>query len=158
MRPLLAALALMAIMTGAAPLGAIGVDVPLADPVLEHRARTVHKLLRCLVCQNQSIDDSNADLARDLRQIVRERIQAGDSDQEAIAFVVARYGDWVLLDPPFKATTWALWLGPPVVLLLAGLGVGIYLRRRRPLVPPSPLSAAEAARLKRIVGAGRHPP
>ena len=89
----------------------------LADPALEARARGISRELRCLVCQNQSIDDSNADLARDLRRVVRERLQAGDSDPAVIGYVTARYGDFVLLTPPFKAATWALWLGPPAVLI-----------------------------------------
>ena len=88
--------------------GAVAVDKPLDDPALEARAREIHKELRCLVCQNQSIEDSNADLARDLRQLVRERLAAGDSDEEVLSFVVARYGDWVLLTPPVQGNTMLL--------------------------------------------------
>jgi cytochrome c-type biogenesis protein CcmH len=105
----------------------------LDDPVLEQRARTISKQLRCLVCQNQSIDESNADLARDLRIIVRERLVAGDSDDEVIGFVVSRYGDWVLLKPPFKPSTWVLWLGPIGIAGLAGLMYWGFYRRQRPL-------------------------
>ncbi len=95
----------------------------LEDPVLEQRAREISKGLRCLVCQNQAIDESDADLARDLRVLVRERLVAGDSDEEAIDFIVSRYGDWVLLNPPFKLTTLALWLGP---LGIVGFAVIFY--------------------------------
>ena len=96
----------------AVPAGAVEPDEMLADAALEARARAVSATLRCLVCQNQSIDDSNAPLARDLRILVRERLSAGESNEAAIAFVVARYGDFVLLKPPFKPTTWLLWLAP----------------------------------------------
>jgi cytochrome c-type biogenesis protein CcmH len=92
----------------------------LADPALEARARALSQELRCLVCQNQSIDDSNADLAHDLRVLVRERLVAGDSDANVLAYLTSRYGDYVLLRPPVKPATWALWFGPPA-LLLAGL-------------------------------------
>ena len=95
------------------------IDVPLEDPAKERRAKAIFKLLRCLVCQNQSIDDSNAGLARDLRVLVRQLLKTGDSDDQAIGYIVERYGDWVLLDPPFKATTVALWLGPLAMFLLA---------------------------------------
>jgi cytochrome c-type biogenesis protein CcmH len=96
----------------ASPAGAVLPDEMLTDLVLEARARDISKNLRCLVCQNQSIDDSDADLARDLRIIVRERLVAGDSDGAVIGFVVDRYGDFVLLNPPFKASTYVLWIGP----------------------------------------------
>lgn len=90
----------------------------LADPALEARAREVGKELRCVVCQNQSIDDSNAELAGDMRVLVRERIMAGDSNDAVMAYMVERYGDFVLLDPPFKASTYVLWVGPPVIAVL----------------------------------------
>ncbi|HEY9163451.1 MAG TPA: cytochrome c-type biogenesis protein [Magnetovibrio sp.] len=90
----------------------------LADPALEARAREVGKHLRCVVCQNQSIDDSNAELAGDMRVLVRERIMAGDSNEAVMAYMVDRYGDFVLLDPPFKASTYVLWFGPPVIAVL----------------------------------------
>ena len=124
----------------------------LDDPVLEARAREVSKGLRCLVCQNQSIDDSNADLARDLRQIVRERVAAGDSDAEAVNFLVSRYGDWVLLNPPFKPGTLVLWLGPLALLLLAAGVTFAYLRRqRRPAAAPAALSEDERRRLEALL-------
>ena len=103
-----------------APAWAVNPDEVLADPVLEKRAREISKGLRCLVCQNQSIDDSDADLAKDLRIIVRNRLKAGDSDNAVVDYVVARYGDFVLLKPPFKGTTLVLWLGPAVI---GGLGL-----------------------------------
>ena len=106
-------------------------DEIMDDPALEERARALSKELRCLVCQNQSIDDSDADLARDLRRIVRERLLAGDSDDEIIAYVTQRYGDFVLLRPPVKPSTWGLWYGPPAIFVLAAIAIGAYLRHRR---------------------------
>jgi cytochrome c-type biogenesis protein CcmH len=103
----------------------------LADPALENRARVISRDLRCLVCQNQSIDDSNAPLAADLRRLVRERLRSGDSDAQVVHFVTERYGDYVLLRPPVQPNTYFLWLAPPVLL---GLGVGtvaLFLRRKR---------------------------
>jgi cytochrome c-type biogenesis protein CcmH len=130
-------------------------DEILADPVLEQRARDLSKQLRCLVCQNQSIDDSDAELAHDLRQIVRERLKAGDSDEQIIAFLTARYGDFVLLRPPVKPATWGLWFGPFAVVVVAGIGLGLYLRRRRAAAPPPPpLSDEERARLEALLGEG----
>jgi cytochrome c-type biogenesis protein CcmH/NrfF len=120
----------------------------LADPALEARARDLSKGLRCLVCQNQSIDDSDADLARDLRIILRERLTAGDSDAQVIAFLTARYGDFVLLRPPVKPETYALWFGPVAVLLLAVAGVAMWLRRRGAApAEPAPLTQDEQTRL-----------
>jgi cytochrome c-type biogenesis protein CcmH len=120
--------------------------------VLEQRARNLGRQLRCLVCQNQSIDDSDAELARDLRQIVRERLVAGDSDQEIIAFLTARYGDFVLLRPPVKPATWGLWFGPLAVLVVAAGGIAVYLRRRSPRdAAGAPLSAEERARLDALM-------
>ena len=110
-------------------------EKPLSDPALERRALALYREIRCLVCQNQSIAESNAGLARDLRQLVRERIGAGASDAQVIAYLVERYGDWVLLQPPFKAATWALWFAPVAVLLLAGLGVFAWYRRSRAIAP-----------------------
>ncbi len=131
-------------------------DEVLDDPALEERARALAKELRCLVCQNQSIDDSDADLARDLRQIVRERLLAGDSDDDIIAYVTARYGDFVLLRPPVKPSTWILWYGPPVIFVIAGIGMLLYIRRRRhgddePVHPPQQLSPSEQAKLDRLL-------
>ena len=122
----------------------------LADPALEARARDISRELRCLVCQNQSIDDSNADLARDLRVLVRERLQAGDSDRAVIGYVTARYGDFVLLRPPFKPETWALWLGPPA-LLIAGFVAWFMFVRRRGAVAETPLSDDEQRRVASLL-------
>lgn len=130
----------------------------LDDPALEKRARALGKQLRCLVCQNQSIDDSDADLARDLRMIVRERLVAGDSDAEIRAFMVERYGDWVLMKPPVKPKTYVLWFGPAAILLIAGAGVAVFLRRQRRAgagvgggPASTPLNDEERARLKRLL-------
>jgi cytochrome c-type biogenesis protein CcmH len=155
MRHLLGVLCLLACLLGAGAgvQAATNPDEILADPVLEQRARSLSKELRCLVCQNQSIDDSDADLARDLRRIVRERLVAGDSDGEIVAFLTARYGDFVLLKPPVEPATWGLWFGPALVLLGAGAGIALYLRRRRSSGPPlPPLSAEERRRLERLLG------
>jgi cytochrome c-type biogenesis protein CcmH len=123
----------------------------LADPALEARARTISQEIRCLVCQNQSIDDSNADLAHDLRVLVRERLKAGDSDQQVKDYLVARYGDFVLLNPPFELKTVILWLWP-LLLLLLGVGIiALGARRRRRLVAPAPLSEHERRRLAELM-------
>ncbi len=142
----------------AQPVLAIGPDEILDDPVLEIRARSISKHLRCVVCQNQSIDDSNAEIARDMRLIVRERLVAGDSDDEAISYLVSRYGDYVLLQPPFKAATLPLWLGPPILVLFVGFLV--IVRTRRKLVQSAKSSAgsnshsaADAKRLDAIISA-----
>ena len=153
MKPLgwLVALALAAAMVGP-PAAAQFVETPLADPALETRARAINKELRCLVCQNQSIDASNAGLAGDMRAIVRERIVAGDSDSAIIDFFVARYGDWVLLEPPFKARTLVLWLGPFAVLALGASAVLVLrLRRRGQSRAAAPLSEEERQRLERLL-------
>lgn len=111
------------------PAGAVQPDEILDDPVLEARARDISQNLRCLVCQNQSIDDSNADLARDLRVIVRQRLVAGDSDDEVIQYLVDRYGDYVLLRPPVMGSTYFLWFGPFAILLVAGGALLLAARR-----------------------------
>jgi cytochrome c-type biogenesis protein CcmH len=148
----LAMLALASLLS--APAFAVMPDEKLADPAMEARAREISKELRCLVCQNQSIDDSNADLARDLRVLVRERLVAGDSNDQVLAYVTDRYGDFVLLRPPLKSYTLVLWAGPFAVLLVAGLGTAVYLRRRRQEVEASagiPLSDDEEARLQALL-------
>jgi cytochrome c-type biogenesis protein CcmH len=142
------------LLVGSAALAAPTPDEVLEDPDLEARARALAKELRCLVCQNQSIDDSDADLARDLRQIVRERLVAGDSDEEIIDFVTARYGDFVLLRPPVKPATWGLWYGPLGIFVIAGIAVAFYLRGRRDEgegQEPEQLSADEQAKLDRLL-------
>jgi cytochrome c-type biogenesis protein CcmH len=145
-----------AVMLGlaAAPALAVEPGERLADPALEARARKLSQELRCLVCQNQSIDDSNAELARDLRLIVRERLQAGDTDPQVLAFVEARYGEFVLLRPPFKLHTLLLWLGP--LLLLAGT-VFLLARHARARATSAreqaaPLTAGEQKRLDELLG------
>ena len=140
-----ALLGLLLALTLMGPAWAVDPSERLADPVLEARARTLGKSLRCLVCQNQSIDDSNADLAHDLRVLVRERLTAGDSDAQVLAFLQARYGDYVLLKPPVDPATWVLWFGPAAVLAI-GVGV-LVIRRRRLPAAPIPLSPEERARL-----------
>jgi cytochrome c-type biogenesis protein CcmH len=140
---------LLAVVTSSA--FAIGPDEMLTDPALEARARHIGQSLRCLVCQNQSIDDSEASLARDLRVLVRERVVAGDSDQAVIDYVVSRYGDFVLLSPPVKPETWLLWFGP--LLLIAGAGTAIVLRaRRKRTITEAPLSPDEEAAVARLIG------
>ena len=123
----------------------------LADPVQEERARAISKNLRCMVCQNQSIDDSDAELAGDLRAVVRDRIEAGDTDEEVYDYVVARYGDFVLMTPRFGPATWALWLGPALVLLIGGGVVLFVIRRHRTRPVESGLSAEEEARLATLL-------
>ena len=130
---------------------AVQPDEVLPDPALEARAREISRHLRCLVCQNQSIDDSDAPLARDLRLLVRERLQAGDSDQQVYDFLTARYGDFVLLRPPVKPSTWLLWFGPAVVLLLGGVALVFWFRRRPVAVEQAPISEAERAQLNRLL-------
>jgi cytochrome c-type biogenesis protein CcmH len=137
------------IVLAAAPAQAVRPDEMLADPVAEARAREVSRDLRCLVCRNQSIDDSDADLAHDLRVLVRERIKEGDSNDQAIAFIRARYGDFVLLRPPFAIGTALLWGGPLLVLLLGGVAVARFYRRREEATPP--LSPDEQQRLSAVL-------
>jgi cytochrome c-type biogenesis protein CcmH len=138
------------LMLLAGPALAVLPSERLADPALEARARALSLELRCQVCQNQSIDDSNAPLAADLRRLVRERLVAGDSDAGVLDYVVRRYGDYVLLRPPMREDTALLWFGPLAILVLGGAGAFVYLRRRKPAAE-APLSAEEEARLKAIV-------
>ena len=135
----------------AVPALAVQPDERLADPVLEARARALSRELRCVVCQNESIDESNATLARDLRLLLRARLAAGDTDAQASEFLVARYGDFVLLRPPVRADTWLLWFGPPALLLAGGAFTVRALRRRARAAAPPPLSPAEQARLDRLL-------
>jgi cytochrome c-type biogenesis protein CcmH len=149
-----AALALMIALTLSGPALAVNPDEQLADPALEARAVAISRELRCVVCQNQSIDDSDASLAADLRVLLRERLLAGDTDKQAKAYIVARYGDYVLLNPPFRLETLALWLGPLAALLAGGLTIAFYLRRRDDPAagPATPLTVEEEARLKSLLG------
>jgi cytochrome c-type biogenesis protein CcmH len=109
---------------------ALAQEAQLADPQLEQRARDLSREIRCVVCQSQSVADSDADIAKEVRVIIREQIAAGKSDREIQDYLVARYGDFVLFDPPFKASTYVLWLGPFAILLLAAIGVAVFFRRR----------------------------
>ena len=133
----------------AAPALAVQPDEMLADKALEVRARGLSEGLRCVVCQNQSIDESDAPLARDLRVVVREQLTLGKTDAEIMAYVVARYGNFVLLKPPVEPATWVLWLGPFAVLIIGGGAVALWSRRRRGADAP-PLSAAEIAEIERL--------
>lgn len=119
----------LALFLGLAGAFAVEPEEMLEDPVLEERAREISQNLRCVVCQNQSIDDSSAPLARDLRLIIREHLLAGDSNEEVIAFVVDRYGDFVLLRPPLQGDTYFLWFGPLIIFLAGGVLVFYYFRR-----------------------------
>jgi cytochrome c-type biogenesis protein CcmH len=143
------------LLIAATPAFAVLPSERLADPALEARARALSQELRCLVCQNQSIDDSAADLAHDLRVIVRERLTAGDSDQQVLAYLTSRYGDYVLLKPPVKPATYLLWFGPPALLLAGGLAILAAQRRRRAAAAdPAPLSPAERERLDKMLKDG----
>lgn len=142
MRRILLIASLLAALAG--PAAAVNPDEQLADPALEARAGKLSRELRCVVCQNQSIDDSDATLARDLRIILRERIAAGDTDAQAVDFIVQRYGSFVQLKPPLRADTLALWFGPLAVLLLGGAGAYAYMRARGPQRAGA-LSTAEEA-------------
>jgi len=146
-------LALLILLALAAPAAAVQPDEVLDDPALEARARALSQGLRCLVCRNENIDESNADLARDLRLLVRERLMAGDSDAEVIAYLVDRYGEYVLLEPPATGSTLILWVAGPALLVAALGGAAVYLRRRRAGADaaPAPLSDDERARLAEIL-------
>ena len=133
--------------------GAIGAKEaqPNEDPKIEQRMRALTEQLRCLVCQNETLADSRADLAEDLRREIREQIKAGKDDKEIIAFLTARYGDFVLYNPPVKMTTYLLWFGP-FILLVAGTGVLYrYLKRRRELISDEPLTADQRKRAEEIL-------
>ena len=135
----------------AAPAYAVQPDEILDDPALEARAREISKQLRCLVCRNENIDDSHASLARDLRLLVRERMLAGDSDDETIDYVVDRYGEFVLLNPRMSGSNLIIWLSGPALLLLGGAGAWLFMRRRA-AAPPAPagLTEEEAKRIAEL--------
>jgi len=158
MHRLLKLIVVLLALTAAVPAVAVQPDEVLADATLEARARALSKDLRCMVCQNQSIDDSDAPLARDLRILVRERLQAGDSDQQVIDFLVARYGEFVLLKPRFSPHTALLWLGPATLLVIGGFGLFVLARRyqvrarsQRVIPSEAKLTPAEEARLAEIL-------
>jgi len=142
-------LALLMVLLLSVPALAVRPDEMLADPALEARARTLSEGLRCLVCQNQSIDDSDADLAHDLRVLVRERLTAGDSDQAVLDYVVARYGEYVLLNPVVAPHTILLWVTAPVVLVIGGIAVFLGARRKR-LAGQAVLTDDEARALEEL--------
>ncbi|CUX26321.1 Cytochrome c-type biogenesis protein cycL precursor [Agrobacterium deltaense Zutra 3/1] len=145
------ALLLTLIFAAASPAFAFNPDEVLKDPVLEQRARNLTSQLRCMVCQNQSIDDSNAELARDLRVLVRERLVEGDSDKAVIDYVVSRYGEFVLLKPRLSLRTVLLW-GAPIGLTLAGIfAVFVFSRRRASQEQPQKLSADEEERIRNLI-------
>jgi cytochrome c-type biogenesis protein CcmH len=141
-------------MAVAAPAFAVNPDEILANPALEARARELSKGLRCLVCQNQSIDDSDAGLAKDLRVLLRERLTAGDSDEQAVAYIVNRYGNFVLLKPPLQWNTALLWFAPLLLMLLAGGGFYSYVRRGTVTPEPAALNAEDEARLAQLLQDG----
>ena len=146
-------LALVCLLLAVAPLRAVEPGEMLADPVLEGRARALSSELRCLVCQNQSIDDSGAPLAKDLRLLVRERLTAGDSDAQVRSYLVDRYGDFILLKPPLRLGTLLLWGAPLLVLLGGGLAMLLAVRRRSTQpVATAELSGEEKAELDRLLG------
>ncbi|SDW98776.1 cytochrome c-type biogenesis protein [Litoreibacter albidus] len=132
---------------------AVEPDEVLSDPVLEDRARAISANVRCVVCQNEPIDSSNAGVARDLRVLIRERLVAGDTDQEIYDFLVLRYGDFVLFKPPFKPSTYALWLSPFAILLIGGVAVAVSLSRRprKPASKDTHLSAEEETDLAKLM-------
>ena len=151
-RAVLVSLALaLSIAMGPQILHAVTPDEVLDDPVLEERARGLSAQLRCMVCRNESIDESNADLARDMRLLVRERLVAGDSDEEVIAFLVARYGEYVLLTPTATGANLVLWLAAPAMLLFGGGIAALYLRSRAKPKPPGALSDDEKKRLAELL-------
>ena len=142
--------ALLFVLLSALPALAVRPDEMLADPALEARAKSISLGLRCLVCQNQSIEDSDADLAHDLRVIVRERLTAGDTDQQAVDYIVARYGEYVLLNPVMAPHTLLLWIAAPAVLLVGGVAVFFAARRKRSVVTGGTLTEAEARALEEL--------
>ncbi len=143
-------LALIVLVAGAVmPAGgarAVTPDEMLQDPALEARAREISKNLRCVVCRNQNIDDSNAELAHDFRVLLRERLKAGDTDEEAVAWLVDRYGDYILLAPPLNAMTFLLWAGPALLLIIAAGGFWLSLRARARAEDPGPVQISESDR------------
>ncbi|WP_315719308.1 MULTISPECIES: cytochrome c-type biogenesis protein [unclassified Bradyrhizobium] len=160
MRRVLSALAFALLLLAAPAAHAVQPDEVMSDAAKEQRARALSRELRCMVCQNQSIDDSDAPLARDLRLLVRERLAAGDSDNQVLDFLVARYGQFVLLKPRFERQTLLLWLLPPVLLLGGGLALWWQVRRRgqRGAEVTPKLTAEEEARLAALMAAEKQPP
>ena len=152
MKPAVIIPALLAAVLSASPACAVQPDEILADPIKEARARELSKDLRCMVCQNQSIDDSDAPLARDLRLLVRERITNGDSDEEVLNYIVSRYGEFVLLKPRFSVKTLLLWGAPVLLILAGGISLIVFARKRAGRPTGSRLTAEEQARLDELLG------
>jgi cytochrome c-type biogenesis protein CcmH len=144
-------LLVLALMTAAAPAFAVNPDEVLSDPALEARARTLSSELRCMVCQNQSIDDSNADLAKDLRLLVRERITDGDSDEQVLNYIVSRYGEFVLLKPRVSVRTLLLWGAPVLLILAGGASLVVFARKRAGKPTGSKLTAEEQTKLAELL-------
>jgi cytochrome c-type biogenesis protein CcmH len=148
MRSLVAALLLLLTLAGSAV--AVEPDEMLKDPAQEARAEALGRQLRCPVCKTESIEESDADFTKDLRKVVREQIAAGKSDKQVLDFMHDRYGDFILLKPPFKPATWALWLAPPVLLVLGGIFAFFMTRRRPTTVDAEPLTPAEKAAVEAL--------
>jgi len=144
-------LLVLTLILAAAPAFAVNPDEMLSDPALEARARTLSAELRCMVCQNQSIDDSNAELAKDLRLLVRERITDGDSDEQVLNYIVSRYGEFVLLKPRFSLRTLLLWGAPVLLILAGGVSLIVFARKRAGKPTGSKLTAEEQARLAELL-------
>jgi cytochrome c-type biogenesis protein CcmH len=162
LKQILAGLFAIAVIVGSPAAHAVQPDEIMSDPVKESRARDLSRELRCMVCQNQSIDDSEAPLARDLRLLVRERIAAGDSDAQVVDFLVARYGEFVLLKPRLEPHTLLLWLLPPLALAGGGFALWMHSRRRAKSAAAEDqslfkLTAEEEARLERLIAAEPSP-
>lgn len=145
----------LAALLVALPALALEPEERMDDPALEARARALYQDLRCVVCQNNSLDDSPSQLAADMRAVVREQLRAGASDQAVLDFMVARYGDFALLTPPVQANTYALWLAPVALVAIGGVIVVIALRRRRAAPTPDPLTAEERAAVDRLLAEER---
>ncbi|WP_418936479.1 cytochrome c-type biogenesis protein [Neorhizobium galegae] len=144
-------LAMILALLAPLPAFAVNPDEVLSNPVLEQRARNLSAQLRCMVCQNQSIDDSNAELARDLRVLVRERLTNGDADDQVIDYVVSRYGEFVLLKPRFSAKTMILWATPVLLLLVGGVAILVFVRTRPSQRSVASLTAEEQARIEELL-------
>ena len=148
----LALLALVAILFTSLPVFAVEPAERLADPALEARAEAIGRVLRCLVCQNESIEESNASLAHDIRVLLRRRLLAGDTDAEARQAIVNRYGEFVLLDPPVRPATYVLWFAPPGLLVLGFIGIAVWMwRRPTSIAAVQPLDTTEQCRLDRLL-------
>ncbi|HLG85812.1 MAG TPA: cytochrome c-type biogenesis protein [Alphaproteobacteria bacterium] len=143
-------LALLAALMLSRPAFAVDPDEMLKDPAQEKRAEAIGKQLRCPVCKTESIEESDADFTRDLRKVVRERVAAGDTDQQVLDYMHARYGDFILLKPPFEPSTWILWLAPPLLLMAGGALAWVVIRRRPAAAEPPALTEAERAAIEAL--------